>query len=84
MKKLFNKTWSDDEVRGVALGISGDTTSYLLWRLKHGELPVKHHPKVIVLQIGTNDLTAARMKARTDPFAVHEKLAAAVPGITIR
>lgn len=42
----------------LALAISGDQTQHLLWRLKHGELPLSLQPKVIVLMIGTNNLGA--------------------------
>ena len=38
------------------LGIGGDMTAHLWWRLLHGETPAKHHPKAVVLLIGTNDL----------------------------
>jgi lysophospholipase L1-like esterase len=39
---------------GVALGIAGDQSPHLLWRLKHGEL--KLNPKVWWVTMGTNDL----------------------------
>ena len=42
----------------LALGISGDQTQHLLWRMHHGEMPVQLQPKVIVLLIGTNNLGA--------------------------
>jgi lysophospholipase L1-like esterase len=40
-------------VRGVALGIAGDQTSHLLYRLQHGEGAVK--AKVYWITIGVND-----------------------------
>eukprot|EP00558_Chaetoceros_sp_UNC1202_P007532 CAMPEP_0197234540 /NCGR_PEP_ID=MMETSP1429-20130617/2265_1 /TAXON_ID=49237 /ORGANISM="Chaetoceros sp., Strain UNC1202" /LENGTH=400 /DNA_ID=CAMNT_0042692979 /DNA_START=35 /DNA_END=1237 /DNA_ORIENTATION=+ len=42
--------------KGLALGISGDRTTDLLWRLQNGEMPQSLHPKVFWLLIGTNDL----------------------------
>lgn len=41
---------------GVTLGISGDLTTSLLWRLQNGEMPANLHPKVFWLLIGTNDV----------------------------
>ena len=43
-------------------GVGGDRTDHLLWRLDNGML---HHlrPKLIVLLIGTNDLTLGRPPA---------------------
>jgi len=39
------------------LGLSGDRTAHLLWRIRHGALPLLS-PAVIVLQIGINNLVA--------------------------
>jgi len=52
-ERLFN---NKEEIRGLALGISGDTTPNLLWRLKNGELTEYIKPKVWWITIGTNDL----------------------------
>ena len=46
----------------INLGISSDGTQHVLWRLQHGLLDVLH-PKMVLLLIGTNNLTA-------DPEAV--------------
>lgn len=44
--------------KGLALGISGDRTPNLLWRLQNGELPTKgFNPKVIWIMTGANDLS---------------------------
>ncbi len=40
---------------GLALGISGDTSQNLLWRIQNGELPDNLRSPVIWLLIGTND-----------------------------
>ena len=42
----------------LSLGLSGDRTEHLLFRIRHGALPLLH-PQVIVLQIGINNLAAA-------------------------
>ncbi|CAL8467129.1 g6665 [Coccomyxa elongata] len=40
------------------LAIAGDTVQRLLWRMRNGELPKKNHPRVVVVLIGSNDLTS--------------------------
>lgn len=37
---------------------AGDQVAHLLWRLIHGDIPVIHKPKLVVVMIGTNDLGA--------------------------
>jgi lysophospholipase L1-like esterase len=39
------------------VGISGDRTQHVLWRIENGELNFPHPPKVVVLLIGVNNLT---------------------------
>lgn len=43
----------------ISLGLSGDRTEHLLHRIEHGALAVLD-PEVIVLQIGVNNLNAAK------------------------
>lgn len=52
----------------LALGISGDTTANLLWRIRHGELPRGLAPEKIVLLIGTNDLAHGRAASPYTPL----------------
>ena len=40
------------------LAAAGDQANNLMWRLQHGEVFYKHPPKVAVVLIGTNDLSA--------------------------
>jgi beta-glucosidase len=40
----------------VNLGVSGDVTQSLLWRLDHGHWPAALQPEAIVLLIGTNNI----------------------------
>jgi hypothetical protein len=42
--------------RALLLGISGDQTMHLLWRLQNGEGPAGLNPTSITLMIGTNDV----------------------------
>jgi lysophospholipase L1-like esterase len=59
IRKYFNETFTTEgggEMEGLALGICGDSSSNLLWRLQHGELPANLNSKVFWLLIGTNDL----------------------------
>lgn len=56
-KEVWNKefaAWSPGN-----FGLSGDTTYGVLWRLKQNEISGLH-PKVVVVLIGTNDLSVGR------------------------
>jgi len=56
---IFRKFFSKDhggKYEGVSLGIAGDTTPNILWRIQHGELPPHFHPKVWWISMGANDL----------------------------
>jgi len=55
-EKLFAKGFGHNaDFEGLALGIAGDKTFNLLWRLQNGEIPDSLHPKVFWFLIGTND-----------------------------
>ena len=45
----------------------GDGVKQLLWRLQHGELPseTQHHPKVVVVHVGTNGESACHSHTRS-------------------
>jgi lysophospholipase L1-like esterase len=60
IRKYWNETFTSaagGELEGLALGIAGDSTANLLWRMQHGELPQSLNSKVFWLLIGTNDLS---------------------------
>mmetsp|Transcript_680 Transcript_680/g.1846 ORF Transcript_680/g.1846 Transcript_680/m.1846 type:complete len:487 (+) Transcript_680:931-2391(+) len=44
------------DYRMDAFGISGDTSSNLLWRLQNGEFPKNTSPHFVVLHVGVNDI----------------------------
>jgi lysophospholipase L1-like esterase len=52
-KEVFAKTYDKDEPYNI--GIGGDRTQHVIWRLEHGEVE-GINPKVAVLMIGTNNL----------------------------
>ena len=81
------KVWDENfaPLHALNLGISGDRTQHVLWRIDHGEFDhVK--PKVIVLMIGTNNTgkgrnsTAETIEGVT---AVVKSLRSKVPGAKI-
>ena len=53
---VWNQYFRDGEYRGINLGIGGDTTSGLLWRLQKGGELDGYTAKYVVVQIGTNNL----------------------------
>lgn len=57
------------------LGFGWDRTQNAFWRLLNGEF-AKQRPKLLVLNIGTNNLTAGRVRANTP-----EEVAAGVAGV---
>jgi lysophospholipase L1-like esterase len=57
---VFDQLFTRDgggEIDGMALGIGGDASAQLLYRLQNGELPSIFSPKVWWVLIGTNDLS---------------------------
>uniref|UniRef100_A0A7S1ZRL5 SGNH hydrolase-type esterase domain-containing protein n=1 Tax=Trieres chinensis TaxID=1514140 RepID=A0A7S1ZRL5_TRICV len=57
--RFFEKKYKKDlggSFEGLALGIAGDTSPNLLYRLVHGEMPPDLNPRVWWVTIGTNDL----------------------------
>mmetsp|Transcript_30749 Transcript_30749/g.62319 ORF Transcript_30749/g.62319 Transcript_30749/m.62319 type:complete len:642 (-) Transcript_30749:315-2240(-) len=64
LAKLYGKHFSKylgtgADIEGVPLGIAGDTTPSVLWRLLHGEMPEGFNPRVWWVSLGMNDI--ARM-----------------------
>ena len=78
---VFEKYYGS-KYRAVPLAIGGDQVAHLHWRLLNGELPQAKQPKVVVINIGTNDLGAARADA--DEHSAEAIVSLAVPGITLR
>lgn len=59
IQSAFNRTFHRAEgglVDGIAMGIDGDTTSNLLWRIQNGEMPESLNPK------GTYDKLSQQQK----------------------
>eukprot|EP00887_Chlorella_sp_A99_P004177 scaffold23.g4177.t1 len=71
------------EYRPGIMAIGGDRSENLWWRLLNGETPAKHHPKAVVLLIGTNDL--GRVWQDTDwDLRAEPLIMQAVPEVTVR
>ena len=51
---VWTNRFASGEYRALNVGISGDRTEHVLWRLDHGQLDGTD-PKAIVLMIGTNN-----------------------------
>ena len=63
LAKMFNKRFQKSagaDLEAVPLGIAGDSSPNVLWRLLHGEMPESFSPPVWWLSLGMNDL--ARMQ----------------------
>eukprot|EP00816_Leptocylindrus_hargravesii_P009767 CAMPEP_0196806264 /NCGR_PEP_ID=MMETSP1362-20130617/6151_1 /TAXON_ID=163516 /ORGANISM="Leptocylindrus danicus, Strain CCMP1856" /LENGTH=377 /DNA_ID=CAMNT_0042179661 /DNA_START=199 /DNA_END=1332 /DNA_ORIENTATION=+ len=65
---IFNQYFSlkyGGKINGLALGIAGDQSPHLLWRIQNGELPETLNPKAFWLLIGINDLGLGGCSAET-------------------
>jgi len=69
-KEVWKKYYADR--KPVNLGIGGDRTEHVIWRLTHGNL-TKIKPKVAVLMIGTNN-TGHAMQDPTEVAAGVERI----------
>mmetsp|Transcript_11332 Transcript_11332/g.12657 ORF Transcript_11332/g.12657 Transcript_11332/m.12657 type:complete len:676 (+) Transcript_11332:92-2119(+) len=58
IEKAFKKQFKgkNSGMEGIALGIAGDTSPNVLWRLLHGEMPPEFNPRVWWVVLGMNDL----------------------------
>lgn len=72
------KVWQSNygKYNALNLGIGGDRTEHVLWRVDHGELD-GISPKAIVMMIGTNNIGSSAQEIAAgitcDVKAVHEK-----------
>jgi beta-glucosidase len=80
-KKLFDERWG--QYNPYNIGISGDETQHVLWRIEHGELDgLDPNPKVAVMMIGTNNIGNQNKMSAQDTAkgvetlvkTIHEKL----------
>jgi len=51
------------------LAVSGDTASNLLWRVRNGESPAPLDPKVLVVNVGTNDIKRESVEGDPEDLA---------------
>mmetsp|Transcript_4145 Transcript_4145/g.6481 ORF Transcript_4145/g.6481 Transcript_4145/m.6481 type:complete len:431 (+) Transcript_4145:160-1452(+) len=66
--KTFNKKFGTNngtDLKGLALGIGGDSINNLFWRLRHGEMPDSLNPSVWWITIGGNDLAEGQCSEET-------------------
>jgi lysophospholipase L1-like esterase len=63
----FQPVWKEfyEPRRALNLGFSGDTTSHVLWRLRHGEVEGLH-PKSAIVLIGTNNTGHGQTEEQTE------------------
>ncbi|MGJ8657012.1 MAG: GDSL-type esterase/lipase family protein [Akkermansiaceae bacterium] len=60
--------WKDNftQYNALNLGISGDQTQHVIWRLQNGAFPETLNPKVAVVMIGTNNTGSRQPKPPQD------------------
>ncbi len=76
-KEVWQKYY--EKRHAINLGIGGDRTEHVLWRLDHGNLDGLH-PKLAVLMIGTNNSGSNTSEEIADGVqAIVEKLRTKVP-----
>eukprot|EP00554_Chaetoceros_debilis_P001095 CAMPEP_0194087714 /NCGR_PEP_ID=MMETSP0149-20130528/26263_1 /TAXON_ID=122233 /ORGANISM="Chaetoceros debilis, Strain MM31A-1" /LENGTH=379 /DNA_ID=CAMNT_0038771171 /DNA_START=176 /DNA_END=1312 /DNA_ORIENTATION=- len=86
---VYNSLFSLEDggkYKGLTLGISGDRSVDLLWRLQNGELNDHLNPKVFWLLVGTNDMGNSWCSPEATTIGilrVVEEIRARKPGITI-
>jgi hypothetical protein len=59
MNKLRARDWHrlyGAEFNALALGIGGDQTENVLWRITHGEFAQAQNPQFVVLMMGINNI----------------------------
>lgn len=61
VQEAFEAAFSEAGLQTVTLAISGDMSTHLGWRLRHGEW-VTPPPRVGLLLIGTNDLGFTKVR----------------------
>merc|ERR1719335_827242 len=58
-QKMWKRFFTDRYGPSHVSGIGGDSIGNLLWRLQNGEGPSNAQPRLVMLQIGTNDINNA-------------------------
>ncbi|SHK04791.1 Lysophospholipase L1 [Rubritalea squalenifaciens DSM 18772] len=72
---IGHKVWSQyyGQRNAINLGFGWDRTQNVLWRIQNGELE-GIHPKVVVLMIGTNNLTGTKNARANTPEEIVEAI----------